>query len=102
MSGVSSAVSMRISGILRRLVGIGDAGELLDDAGAGLGVEALAVAALADLERGRDVDLEEAAGGLDHVAHLGAGRGVGGDRRADGDAAVLGDLATRRSRCAGC
>src|ERR1700688_3508227 len=38
------------------LVGVGDAGELLDQARPRLGVEALAVALLADLERGGDVD----------------------------------------------
>ena len=37
-------------GVGRSLVGIGNAGELLDDAGAGLGVQSLAVAAFADLQ----------------------------------------------------
>ena len=48
-------------GVLRLLVGVGDAGELLDLAGAGLRVEALDVARLAVLERGGDEDLDEAA-----------------------------------------
>ena len=46
-------------GARRLLVGIGDAGELGDLAGVRLRVEALRVAALALLERGRDVDLDE-------------------------------------------
>src|SRR6478609_2687348 len=75
------------------LVGRGDAGELGDLTGAGLGVEALAVAALALLERRGDVDEEERApGGLDHLLHLLAGLGERSDRRAHRDAAVAGDL----------
>ena len=58
-------------GVVGLLVGRGDAGELGDLAAAGLGVEALAVAALALLERRGDVDEEErAAGVLDHLPHL--------------------------------
>src|SRR6478735_7487556 len=75
------------------LVGRGDAGELGDLAGARLRVEALAVAALALLERRGDVDQEEGApGGLDHLPHLLAGLGERRDRRADRDPAVAGDL----------
>ena len=60
---------------------------------AGLGVEALAVAALALLQRGGDVDEEErAAGLLDHRADLLAGLVERRDRAADRDAAVPGDL----------
>ena len=47
-------------GVLRLLVGVGDAGELLDLTRAGLRVEALGVALLAVLERGGDEDLDEA------------------------------------------
>ena len=80
-------------GVLGLLVGGGDAGELGDLARPGLGVEALAVAALALLERGGDVDEEEgAAGVLDHLPHLLAGLVEGRDRAADGDPAVAGDL----------
>ncbi len=43
----------------RRLVGRGDAGELLDLAGASLLVQALGVAPLAGLEVGLDVDFVE-------------------------------------------
>jgi hypothetical protein len=43
-----------------RLVGVVEARELGDLAGAGLGVEALDVALLAHLERRRHVDLDEA------------------------------------------
>ena len=80
-------------GVLGLLVGGGDAGELGDLAGAGLGVEALAVAALALLERRGHVDEEEgAAGVLDHLPHLLAGLVERRDRAADRDAAVAGDL----------
>ena len=80
-------------GVLRLLVGGGDAGELGDLAAAGLGVEALAVAALALLERGGDVDEEERAAGLvDHGADLLAGLVEGGDGADDREAAVAGDL----------
>src|SRR6478609_4609894 len=80
----------RVDGLL---VGRGDAGELGDLAGPRLGVEALAVAALALLERGGDVDEEERAPGvLDHLLHLLAGLGERRDRRADRDPAVAGDL----------
>jgi hypothetical protein len=49
--------------VLRRLVRVGDAGELLDDPGPRLGVEPLPVALLADLQRRGDVDLQESAQG---------------------------------------
>ena len=79
--------------VLRLLVGAGDAGELGDLAGARLGVEALAVAALALLERRGDVDEHEvAAGVLHHLADLLAGLVERRDRRADRDAAVPRDL----------
>src|SRR3546814_12698792 len=62
---------------------------LADLAGARLGIEALAVAALALLERGGDVNQDEVATGLfDHLAHLLAGLVERRDRRADGDATV--------------
>ena len=58
-----------------------------------LGVEALAVAALALLERRGDVDQEERAAGVgDHLPHLLAGLVERRDRAADRDAAVPGDL----------
>ena len=80
-------------GVGRLLVGRGDAREVRDLAASRLGVEALPVAALALLERGRDVHEEErAAGGLGHRLGRPA-RGVEGrDRAAHGDAAVSGDL----------
>ena len=37
--------------------------------------------------------LNERAVGFDHLAHRAPGRGVGGDGRADGNAAVLGNFA---------
>ena len=80
-------------GVLGHLVGRGDAGELGDLAAAGLGVEALAVASLALLERRGDVDEEErTARCLDHLLDLLARLGEGRDGRADGDAAVARDL----------
>ena len=75
-------------GVLRRLVGVGDAGELLDLAGAGLRVEALDVALLADLDRGLDVGLDEAA--VHHLARLVADLAVGRDRGGDHRHAVAG------------
>jgi hypothetical protein len=57
-----------------------------------LGVQAFAVACLADRHRRRDVDEQEVAHLADHPAHLCPGRLVRGDRRADRDAAVPGDL----------
>src|SRR5690606_36715410 len=53
----------------------------------------LAIALLEDLERRRDMDLEEADQRLAHVANLLARRRGWRDRRADRDAAVLRDLA---------
>ena len=61
---VRPVVSTRTSASLGLLVGRGDAGELGDLAAPGLGVEALAVAALALLERGGDVHEEERAAGV--------------------------------------
>ena len=79
--------------ILRYFIGIADAGELRDLAAPRLGVQALAVAGLAYLQRGGHVDLDEGTLLLDHLAHGAAGAVVGSDGGADGDAAVLGDLA---------
>src|SRR5210317_1150441 len=80
-------------GALRRLVRIRDTGELLDLTGTCQGIEALTIALLADLQRRGDVNLDEATHGLDQVANVAPGRGVRCDRRTDGDAAVLRDLA---------
>ena len=80
-------------GVVGHLVGAGDAGELRDLPGAGLRVEALAVAALALLERGGDVDEEERSSGLlDHRADLLPRLVEGGDRADDRQAAVAADL----------
>ena len=80
-------------GVLRLLVGRGDARELGDLAPPRLGVEALAVAPLALLERRRDVDEEEGAAGLgDVLPHLLAGRVERRDRAAHRDPAVPRDL----------
>ena len=76
----------------RLLVGIGDAGELLDQACPRLGVQALAVPLLADLDWGRDVDEQEVAHLGNHLPDLVSRGRERRDRRADRDAAVLGDL----------
>ena len=77
----------------RLLVRRGDAGELRDLAAPGLGVEPLAVAALALLQRRGDVDEEErAAGVLDHRADVLPGRVERRDRAAHRDPAVPRDL----------
>ena len=60
-SALRLVVSIRTSGMFGCLVRVRDARELLDDPGACLGVQALAVAALADLDRGRKVHEDEAA-----------------------------------------
>src|SRR5579863_4724131 len=64
-------------GIGGSFIGIGDPSELLEDAGAGLGVQALAVTLLADFDRSRDVHQDEASVGLDHLANVFAGSVVG-------------------------
>ena len=79
-------------GVFGRFVGVGDAGEGGDDSGAGAGVQALGVALLADLQGRGHVDEDEAAAGFHHLANLLAHFVVGGNRRAQGHAAVLGDL----------
>ena len=79
-------------GVARLLVRVGDSGEGADDPGPCLGVQPLAVARLAHLERRRDMHQNEVAYLGDHPPHPGAGRRVGGDRRADRDTAVPGDL----------
>ena len=79
-------------GVGRDLVRIGDAGEVLDDARSRPGVQALAVALFADLERRRHVHEHKPAVRLDRGADLPAGRIIGGDRRANGNPAVPCDL----------
>ena len=77
----------------RLLVRRGDAGELGDLTAPGLGVEALAVAPLALLERGGDVHEEErAARRVGHRPDLLPGLVERRDRAADRDPAVPGDL----------
>src|SRR5579859_7187206 len=72
-------------GVLGRLVGVVHARHLLDLAAPGPLVEALDVPLLADLDRGRDVDLDE---GADLLARPLARRAVGRDQRDDRDDAV--------------
>ena len=66
-------------------------GELLDLAGAGLGVETLGVALLGDIERGVDEDLHEPFG-ADHASHVVPGGAIRTDRGADDHTPVTHDL----------
>lgn len=83
--------------VLGGLVGGGDAGEVLDLAGAGLLVEALGVALLGDLDGDVDVDLDEgeglvlagAADGVEVAGDLAVGA-VGGDEGGEGDGGAVG------------
>src|SRR5690625_3044624 len=75
------------------LVGVRDPGELLDLALARELVEPLAVAPLAFLQAGRDMDFDEGAMCLDHLAHCRPRRRIGSDRGAERNTAILGDLA---------
>ena len=79
-------------GVARLLVRVGHPGETLDQACAGLGVQALAVAGRAYLDGRRDVDQQEVADLGDQLPGRRAGLRVGRYRRADGDAAVPRDL----------
>ena len=83
--------------MLRLLVRIADTGELGDEPLAGLRIEPFPVARLAHLQWRADVDLDHRSVGLDHLAHIPAGVRVRCDRCADGDPAVLGDLARDES-----
>jgi len=68
------------------LVGVGNAGEIVDVAGAGAFIEAFDVAAFALIKRCGDVDFEEAgAEGADAVA----GGAIGGDEGSDDGDAVF-------------
>src|SRR5207302_8973684 len=67
--------------VQRRLVGVVDTGEALERAGARLGIEALHIPVLADLQRGGDVDLEEVV--ADQFPDLVTHRAVGGDGGGD-------------------
>jgi hypothetical protein len=90
-SGVWVSVSSVISGVQRRLVGVADAGELLDLAAAGLGVHAFHVTVLADRERGVDEDLDELVL-AHHPPHRFTRTSVRGDGGADDGAARGGRL----------
>src|SRR5713226_6990516 len=76
----------------RNLVGIRNPGELLDEAGAGLGIQTLAVAALADFKGRGEMHQDESAVRLNDGAHLLAHVVERGDRGADGDSPVLGNF----------
>ena len=90
-SGVHSVVVRTISGFSRALVGIVDAREPPDLAAAGLGVHALRVPPLADLEGRVDVDQDETVV-TDHGAALVAGRLVRAHGGADHRAVMTDDL----------
>src|SRR5215472_6981661 len=78
--------------IWRNFVGIGDPGEFLEDASSCFGIQALAVALLADLDRGCDVNQDEATVRFDHLTHVFPRGIVWSNGSTDGDAAVLGNL----------
>src|SRR5215469_5789410 len=78
--------------IRRNLVRIRDPREFLQDASAGLGIQAFAVTLLANLHRSRDVNQNEASVRFDQLAHVFTRRIVGSNRSADGDAAILRNL----------
>ena len=101
-AGSRPSVSRRSSGILRLLVRIGDAGEMLDLARERLLVEALRVALGAHLERRRDVDLDERRVLLDERARAAARLLVRRDRARRRRPRRRGRAARRPSRCARC
>ena len=79
-------------GGFRHVIGVRDSGELFDLAFAGQFIQAFAVAAFAFLDRGCNVHFDKGTELLNALTDLTAGGGIGRDRRADGDATVLGDL----------
>src|SRR5438874_866255 len=81
-------------GIPGFLVGIRDASELLQDSGARLGVQSLAIPLFANFERRRNMHQDESAQGLDHGAYVFTDGVVRRNRGTDRDPAVLGDLRT--------
>src|SRR5215469_5897357 len=76
----------------RRFVRIGDSGELLNHAGACLGIQPLAIALFADFNRSRHVHQDESAIGIDQLSHVLAGGVIRRNRRTDCNSAVFGDL----------
>ena len=78
--------------IFRYLVGIGYAGEFRNQPRPRLGVKTFTVTRFTGFDGGGDVNFDKAANRFDHGPHVAAGQSVGRDRRADGDAPVLGDL----------
>jgi hypothetical protein len=83
-----------------RFVRIGDAREFFQNSGARLGVQAFAIALLADIHRSGDMHEDETAMRFDHLPHMLASRIIRRDRRADGDATVLGDFRSNVSDAA--
>src|SRR5215472_7216702 len=79
-------------GIRRSFIGIRDPGEFLQNAGASLGIQALAVTLLADFYRSCDVHKDESSIGLDQLPHVFAGSVIRSDRRTNRDAAIFCDL----------
>src|SRR5690242_19754996 len=73
-------------------VRVRNSGELFQNSGPSLGVQAFSIALLAHFDGGRYVHQDEPAQRFDQAAHMLSGRVVGSDRRANGDAAVLGDF----------
>src|SRR5271157_626882 len=75
-----------------RLVGIRNSCKLLDQPGAGFGIKSLAVARLADIERGGKVNQNESSERLDHRPNFFSYGIIRGDRGTDRDAAILRDF----------
>src|SRR6266568_3090423 len=78
--------------ILRLLVGIRNAGELLDNSSARLRVEAFAIALFAYVNRRGEMHHNKSANRLDHGAHMFASGVIWRDRSTNCDTAILGDL----------
>src|SRR5277367_785029 len=77
-------------GIRGLFVRVRNARELLENASASLGIQTLTVALFTGLHRGRDVNQNEAAAGLNHAAYGFASGVIRSDGSADRDATVLG------------
>ena len=91
-SGESSPVLIVTSASVGSFVRVGDAGEFLQNAGPRLGIKPLAVALLADFDRGGNVHQNESAVRLDQLANVLSRRVIGCDGRANRDPAILRDF----------
>src|SRR5262249_26101937 len=74
------------------LVRIGNSSKLLQDAGPRLGIKSFAITLLTDIDRGREVNENEATDRFNHRANIFARRIVGRDRSTNGDSPSFRDL----------